>query len=214
VHKSEEYGVFSIRDKDKISDEISDDFARVFSRFSPYDYDTVRLAFHELLEEGVIHIYRNKMIQKRMVKDNEISELRSKSGKKGGLKSLGKGKKNDVDFALNFAQAKTQANTEYENEYENEIIHTENEVIFSENFERTFLESKAWISSYSENNKIDQNTLKSRIAEFIKHLADQKKESKTYSELFVHFSNWDKFKNKYGGTQHQIQQTATRTFDA
>ena len=122
MHKSENYGVFAIRDKDRISDDISDDFARVFSLFSPYSQGEIRSAFQELLDEGVIFIYRNWLCQKRMMNDGKLSDIRASAGRKGGQMKNNAAKNPEsfaTGFATDFATAKTVANTESEIEYEN-----------------------------------------------------------------------------------------------
>lgn len=120
MHKSEQYGVFAIREKDRISDNISDDFARVFSSFSPFSQEVVRRALEELLEEEVIYIYRNWLCQKRMIRDAKLSEARAKAGKKGAQKRHNKN--NDICHGKigGKAPGKSVANTESESEYESE----------------------------------------------------------------------------------------------
>lgn len=130
MHKSEQYGVFAIREKDRISDDISDDFARVFSFFSPYSQEVIHRAFQELLDEGVLYIYRNWLCQKRMIKDAELSEKRAKSGKLGAQKRHSQGDEFCYSKSPGKTSGKSVANTENENEYENEdIIETVNEGI-------------------------------------------------------------------------------------
>ncbi|MDR3142539.1 MAG: hypothetical protein LBU37_12570 [Tannerellaceae bacterium] len=123
MHKSEEYGKILLKQKFKQSGNQIKNFASQLAVQMPYDFNTLTDALEELIDSRVLSEEPDVLIQKRMVKDNEISELRALSGKKGGLKSLGKKVKNKPknkgDFALNFAQAKIQANTEYEYEYEN-----------------------------------------------------------------------------------------------
>ena len=64
----------------------------------PYGIDVILRSIEELVSNGVIQIEDDKMLQRRMVRDNQISEVRSQAGKKGGEKSV-------------FAQAKRQANS-------------------------------------------------------------------------------------------------------
>jgi hypothetical protein len=123
MHKSEEYGKILLKQKFKQSSNQIKNFASQLAVQMPYDFNTLTCALEELIDSRVLSEEPDVLIQKRMVKDNEISELRALSGKKGGLRSLGGKVKNKPkskgDFALNFAQAKSEANTEYENEYEN-----------------------------------------------------------------------------------------------
>jgi hypothetical protein len=120
MHKSEEYGKILLKQKDKVSLGKTagkketfgkvEWFANKVSKHFPYDFITVRDALNELLSENVLQIEGDFLVQKRMVKDAEISTLRSKVGKKGGDKT-----------ASHFAQAKPQPNAEYESEYDNDI---------------------------------------------------------------------------------------------
>lgn len=119
MHKSEQYGKILLKQKDKQNESNRLNFAYKLARSMPFDVSIVEASIRELIEEGVLHMEGDALIQKRMVKDNEISEIRSKSGRKG---AESKGKKDDFadTFANNFAKAKPQANTENESEYENE----------------------------------------------------------------------------------------------
>lgn len=92
-------------------------FASQLAVQMPYDYQTILFALEELVTSKVLQEEPCAISQRRMVKDNEISEKRAESGKKGGEKTLGKKQKippenpeKTENFACNFAQAKTQAN--------------------------------------------------------------------------------------------------------
>jgi hypothetical protein len=113
MHKSDSYGRFLLRQKDKQSDKQILNFATKLAKHLPYDLDTILAGLGELLTEGCLIIEGDSLLQKRMVKDGDISLKRSKSGKKGGDVT-----KNNL---AEFAQAKVQANTEIEYEYENVI---------------------------------------------------------------------------------------------
>lgn len=106
MHKSSEYGVLLLKQKDKQTDNQIENFACKLVRHLPYSEAEIAAAIKELLDEKVLILEGDKLIQKRMVKDNDISLKRSKAGSKGGSKTQ------------TFAKAKTQAS--YENEYENE----------------------------------------------------------------------------------------------
>lgn len=139
MHKSEEYGKITLRDKDichgKNSDKESGKqrgarrscdvslFAEKLVKYLPFNYEIIVSALGELLEEKVLFIKGNSLCQKRMIRDNELSEKRSKSGRKGAESTNRKFKKKEGEGAGSFAAAKSSANTEYENEYEyNNII--------------------------------------------------------------------------------------------
>ncbi len=108
MHKSEEYGVILLKQKHKQKESSCLSFATQLANHLPFTIETINTALEELIFEKVLRIDGDKLIQKRMVKDNHISEIRSKAGSKGGK------------FAQANAKAKMKANSEYENEYENE----------------------------------------------------------------------------------------------
>lgn len=116
MHKSDEYGVILLKQKDKQNSSKIKNFACKLGKQMPYDVDIIESALEELVEEKVLIIDEDKLIQKRMVNDNNISEIRAKAGKKGGEEST----KNRNNLPSNFAQAKHQANTEVVVVVENE----------------------------------------------------------------------------------------------
>lgn len=122
MHKSKHYGVFAIREKDKISDDILDDFARVFSSFSPFSQGLIREAFQELVDEEVIYVYRNWMCQKRMIKDAELSENRAKAGKRGMKNRYSQNDKSCYNKSDNKNVTNTEYAIEYANAYEDESV--------------------------------------------------------------------------------------------
>lgn len=103
LHKMEEYGVILLQQKEHQGDDICRCFAIKISKHLPYDVDTIYSALTELLEYGVIHIDGNRLFQRRMVRDAEISRVRARSGSKGGNATREK-------FAADFATAKKTAN--------------------------------------------------------------------------------------------------------
>lgn len=88
LHKMEEYGVILLKQKDRQSGNILHDFALKLSRQMPYDVDCIERSLAELVEEGVVVLEKNKLYQKRMVKDGELSSKRAESGKKGGKQNF------------------------------------------------------------------------------------------------------------------------------
>jgi hypothetical protein len=107
LHKSDPYGTILLKQNDKLTKNFALNFAIKITRLLPIDRDTLYSAISQLIDEGCLTIDGDRLFQKRMVRDNEISELRSEAGSKGGKKTQ------------QFAKAKSKANTEYENEYEN-----------------------------------------------------------------------------------------------
>jgi hypothetical protein len=114
MHKSEEYGTILLKQKHKQSEKQSLNFASQLAKSLPYNLVEIESAILELLSEKVLEISADYLIQKRMVKDNEISIKRSISGSKGGNATQSKDKKP----LKKIAKAKSKANTEYESEYE------------------------------------------------------------------------------------------------
>lgn len=121
LHKSNPYGTILLKQKDKQNSSTCLNFACKFARLLPFELLELELAVCELIEEGVLTIDGDTLYQKRMVRDNKISEIRSDSGKKGGIKTQ---KKNN-----RFAKAKLKQNTEYEYEDENSILEEESKSI-------------------------------------------------------------------------------------
>ncbi len=126
MHKSESYGKILLKQKDEQNPQQILNFANKLVKHLPWEQVVIHSSLIELVNEGVLTIEGNALIQKRMVRDNELSVIRSQSGKKGGEKTSSK------DFAQGFAAPKVRANskefappkstpnTENENEIENE----------------------------------------------------------------------------------------------
>ncbi len=106
MHKSDPYGTILLRQKDKQTGQQITDFATKLARHFPYTLDSILLALEELLNEKCLFIEGDLLVQKRMVKDGELSLTRSKTGSQGGKATKEKHKK--------FALAKKAANTESE----------------------------------------------------------------------------------------------------
>lgn len=153
MHKSTEYGTILLKQKDQQKESNRLNFAIKLARLLPFTMEEIHAAINELTDEEVLTIEDNKMLQKRMVKDNEVSQVRSEAGKKGG-------------FATNLAtakpKAKPKANTEGEYESENESKDEDEIVIFpfdSEDF-------KKWWGIWKEYKKKEHNfKYKSHISE-------------------------------------------------
>ena len=111
MHKSKEYGTILLRQKDKQSDQQILNFAMKLARHLTFPTNEIQEALEELLEQGVLVLNGDTIIQKRMVKDNTISLVRSKAGSRGGFATA----KNTANH-----KAKGVANSENENENENE----------------------------------------------------------------------------------------------
>lgn len=114
MHKSKEYGTILLRQKDKQNSSKDDskylNFANKLVKHLPFEMDIILNALEELVDEGVLLIDGDKLIQKRMVKDNQVSLARSEAGRKGGFATA----KESAKYI-----AKDIANSENENENEN-----------------------------------------------------------------------------------------------
>lgn len=108
MHKSETYGKILLNQKHKQTTNQIENFALMFGKHFPYTFDEIMRGLTELINERVVYLEEDFLCQKRMIRDGQLSEIRSNAGKKGGKKSSS----NDEYFGI----AKTQANTEYENE--------------------------------------------------------------------------------------------------
>lgn len=107
LHKSEEYGTILLGQNFQQKPSTIENFAALLSRFMPYSVDEISSGLLELVSNSVITITSDKLSQKRMVKDNAISEARSAAGSAGGFATA----KRTAN-----RPAKVSANTEYENE--------------------------------------------------------------------------------------------------
>ena len=83
LHKQEEYGKILLKQKHKQSEKQIENFAKVIARLLPFDLQYILIGLEDLVEEKVLRIDGDYLIQKRMVRDNEISVMRSAVGKKG-----------------------------------------------------------------------------------------------------------------------------------
>lgn len=109
MHKSETYGRILLKQKYKQNSSMCLNFAYQLSKHLPYSVDEIHFAISELIKEQVCYFEDDYLCQKRMIRDNDISEARSKAGKKGG---------GNPNFVSSFVKTKLQTNSEYEYEYE------------------------------------------------------------------------------------------------
>lgn len=114
LHKSEEYGTILLKQKDKQGLEQILNFAHKIDKQISFSVEVIEKALTELIDEKILIIEDGKLYQKRMVKDNAVSEARSEAGKKGGGNpNLVKTKRQTP------VKTKVQTNSENESEYEN-----------------------------------------------------------------------------------------------
>lgn len=125
LHKSEPYGKILLKQKYKQNESMCLNFASMLLRQMPYSISEIHDGLEELLDNKIIEIEGDYLLQKRMVKDGELSEKRAVAGQKGGKKSLGicLSKMSSKSKSKNIS--KSEANSENENdidiEYENNI---------------------------------------------------------------------------------------------
>lgn len=110
MHKSDEYGTILLKQKDKQTLSTVENFALKLIKHLPFDLTVIKNAISELVAEGVLTIDGEKLFQKRMVKDNSISEKRSLAGSEGGKRTQFAKAKSKAN-----GKAKVKANSEYEN---------------------------------------------------------------------------------------------------
>jgi hypothetical protein len=159
-----------------------------------------------------------------MVKDNEISEKRTLSGKKGGEKSLGKKQKKPPEstgtedhFACNFAQANFQAKPgiEYGNENENENVDVdesekEEKEESGENFSREaffsvealceqLLANDGWVDVMYMQYRLKREAVERYLREFCGELRLKGIEEKSRPDFRHHFINWLKIQLEKNG---------------
>jgi len=123
MHKSDEYGVILLHQKFKQNIKPTLNFATQLAMFLPYTVDVVERSLDDLIDNKVLTLDGDRLIQKRMVKDEKISQIRVVSGSKGGKKSSevrASTQKSNTHFANGFATPNIQANTEYETVNESE----------------------------------------------------------------------------------------------
>lgn len=179
MHKSEPYGKLLLKQKHKQNKEQNLNFAAMVAKHLPYDLQTILVAINELLTEGVLIAEGDFLIQKRMVKDAEISAKRANSGSKGGKKTM--------QFASDFAKAKIKANSEIEIEYENE---GENKYelrkggVGEKQFSETFLDvSFLEILSYEQNLRNISSATKIPLHEIDEYIQDFKLKRQAEAEV-------------------------------
>lgn len=117
MHKTDPYGKILLNQKFNQSTDQVQNFAQQLSKTMPHSASEILPALTDLLNEDVVQIKGNFLIQKRMVRDNELSETRAAVGKTGGKKTQSKPK----EFAKGFAKAKQEANTGLELELQMEL---------------------------------------------------------------------------------------------
>lgn len=149
MHKSDEYGKFLLKQKDKQKSKQIENFAIKLAKQMPYSEQVIFESLNELLDEKVLSIEGDFLIQKRMVNDNLLSLKRSQAGSKGGK----------------FAQAKIKANTNANTEYENVIENESRNII--ESFEEKFKHAFDDITIETYKMTFRERNIKTELQEFL-----------------------------------------------
>lgn len=84
LHKQEQYGKFFLKQKYKQKQSKIYCFASMLAKQMPFDAETIEQGLEELVLENVLAIENDFLLQKRMVRDGQLSLMRTENGKKGG----------------------------------------------------------------------------------------------------------------------------------
>jgi hypothetical protein len=84
LHKQDIYGLLCLKQKYKQTLSKYSNFALMLNQQMPFEQKQIQECLEELDAEGVIKIDDDKLSQKRMVQDGEISLMRANVGKTGG----------------------------------------------------------------------------------------------------------------------------------
>ena len=107
MHKSQDYGSILLKQKDKKSSSTIKNFAVKLVRQMPYPADVIERSLEELLDEDVLTLDGDRLLQRRMVKDAKLSDIRIAARSK---RSTNKSSNNDDDFVDGFVPTKTPTN--------------------------------------------------------------------------------------------------------
>ena len=177
MHKSDEYGCILLEQKYEQTDSKIKNFAIKISKQIPFTTDEIFLALTELINEKVIYVLEDKICQKRMIKDNDVSLKRADAGKKS-------------QFARTKDAAKEEQtheqNTEYENEYENVLL------IYNRYPSKCPIKERSTGKCLRDKNKIKALLSKKSfddIIQTIDNYIEDCKKTKTYIKNFGTFLN-------------------------
>jgi len=180
LHKQKEYGCIVLTPKECVDENMILNFCHKLARQMPFKVENIKDALIELNEFDVIQIESNRLSQKRMVKDNALSETRSKSGKKG----MNNRYNNDKGFTPPENSAK-------------EIKTKEFDPIVWEQKYNEFSKMTSWLESLCMQIKVEMSDLLSKLKDFLidqnnKEMLDNRDEK----EIKRHFVSWLKLQTK------------------
>jgi len=189
MHKSKTYGKILLKQKYKQNKSMSLNFANQLVKHLPYTTEEIKNAIDELIEEEVCYFEDEYICQKRMIKDNQVSEARSKAGKKGG---------GNPNFVKTKKQTKQQTNTQTNSEYEYEY---EDEDSLKGGVGEKFSETEKSIAEYFGYDEINHFEQIKQINYFVTQL-HHKKLLKHFKEQFEFYK---KYKELIGGIIHSFR---------
>lgn len=218
MHKSDEYGVILLKQKDKQTDNQIKNFAIKLVKQMPYIETIIEESLEELINEKVLILDEDKLIQKRMVRDNEISEKRALAGSKGG-KITQKNNEENNGFAKAKSKSKGKAkevtNSEYEIEYEIVIENKSKDINYYENKELNnifidFLEIRKKLKAINSERAVNSLIKKlSKYSDDIKIQMIDKSITNSWKDVFP-LKETDKSIQKTEKTQSQIEYERTQ----
>lgn len=189
LHKQESYGSILFKQNSKQNESKINFFASILIKNLPCQLSDMIEALNELIDNQVLYIDNIGLHQKRMVKDGEISDKRSKAGRKGGG--------NPNLFKQNSKQTDKQ-NTEYEYEYEdninNNLYSLEEEKRLKEKFEyfHEWMHQQSVMDRLAMNRNVSQKDIVHCINEFFDTCYASITDKKNKFEVEQYFLNWVK----------------------
>ena len=191
MHKSDEYGVILLSQKDKQKETTCLNFADKLARHLPFKIEVINKSIEELVSLSILKIEGDKLMQLRMVKDNSISIKRSASGKLGVFAKANHSAKEEANTAIAIVN---------ENATENEVkilqqLDVVNPKIF-EKIEKEILNSGIWIDDTARHYKVTVDFVNQKLHEFLGDVKLRGDEEKGLKEIKKHFINWFKLEIK------------------
>lgn len=194
LHKGNPYGTFLLNQKYKQSASKVFNFASNLARHLPYSVGEIEIGLNELLDNNVLTIDGDLLFQKRMFRDGEISEIRSKSGAKGGNPMF---KNNKFCLTKNTSknEAKAQANSDIDIEDDIEYDIVVNNRVDAINYNDIINYWNNKCKSYSSVNKLTEKRKKS-IRNLIKNCHTNIEEIKKAMDMLEEADSFWKGENE------------------
>lgn len=180
MHKSDPYGKILLKQKYSQDPDKIKCFASQLTKQMPFDFHTVTKSLVELLHEKVLVMESDMLIQKRMVRDNKLSETRALAGKNGGDKTKDR-------FAIPKPPANTSANPVIEIVT---VIEDESNKKRYEVFKEQCLIHERWQNDLCYTCKIEMKDIPEIINQYVAHLGSGDVSHGTLKEFKEHLRNW------------------------